>query len=282
VGNWARSPSQLSLYERCARAFEFKYVKRYNLAASWAVKGRAQHRALEHSFRQKLESGVDAPAAEVVAVFHEEVRHAFSPMATEEVVLFEGESEERIRRDGEAGLRVYLGKIAPMIQPLMVEESLECTLPSGLRLRGRIDLIDDQFRIRDAKFPTDAMDAATLHYQWQPPVYGALVHARLGRYPQFVYDVVRTGRGKVPAPVAQPPLPVQVTEALVTARLADLEAVDAQIQAGHFPRRPSAMNCSRCVYKHACWSGVLPPAAEAPESDLTGVLQASVDAVSSP
>lgn len=275
MSRWARSPSQFTLYERCPKAFEFRYVKKFNLAAAWGIKGRAAHKALAHTHTQKIESGVDLPVEDVLAVFHEEVRLGFSPMAREEVVLFEGESEDRIHVEGEAGLRVYLEKIAPGIQPLMVEEPLELVRPSGLRIKGILDLIDDQMRIRDTKFPADRMDPDTLHFQNQPPIYGALVHDKTGTWPTVIFDVVRTGRAKTPKPEAQPPLTLQVTPALAEARLRDLETVDTLIISGAFPRRPSEMNCNKCVYKHACWWGVLPPKAEAP--DLAPALQASLD-----
>jgi hypothetical protein len=288
---WARSPSQITQFEKCPKAFEYQYLKKYNLANAWQIRGRANHKALEHNFRQKIETGVDLRVDDCLEVFHAEVRQAFSPMAREEIVLFEGQSEDRIRKEGEAALRVYFTEIAPTIQPLMVEEPMEMTLPSGLRLRGKLDLVDDHMRIRDAKFPTDKMHGDTLHYQDQPPIYGALFHARVGRYPEFVFDVVRSGRAKEPLPQAQPPLSLQVTEALVRARLVDVELVDAQINAGFYPRRPSEQNCNKCVFKHACWWTVLPPKAEAPalapalaadgtpgeQGDLVPALQASLE-----
>jgi len=276
VSRFARSPSQLGAYEKCPKAYEFRYVRKFNLAASWAIRGRAVHSALEFNFKLKIESGEDRPVAECVDVFHEEVRKSFSPLAPEEIILFNGESEDRIRAEGAASVTAYMKGIAPSIQPLMVEEPLALTLPSGLELRGRVDLVDDQMQIRDAKTMTDPMRPETLHFQAQPPLYSALVHARTGHYPGFVFDVVSLGRGATPKPTVRS-LPFQVTENLVRARLADLEAVDQQIQQGLFPRRPSEFNCSKCVYKFACWSGMLPPKVEAP--DLTGVLQASLDAV---
>jgi hypothetical protein len=104
---------------------------------------------------------------------------------------------------------------------------------------------------------------------------------KVGRWPLFLFDVVRTGRAKEPKPEAQEPLALQITAPLVEARIRDVEAIDAQINAGLFPRRPSPMNCNKCVYKHACWWGILPPKTEAPpapavERDLTPVLETSL------
>lgn len=274
-GRWARSPSQITAYERCPKAFEFRYVRKFNLTSVWAIRGRAAHKALGASYGDKITSGADWPVARVVELFHEEVRQGFAPMAREEVVLFEGESEDRIHAEGEASLRVYLDRVAPGIQPLLVEEPLELVRPSGLRIRGILDLVDDAMQIRDTKFPADKMDGATLHYQNQPPVYGALLHDKTGAWPRVIFDVVRIGRAKTPKPEAQPPLTLQVTPALAEARLQDIETIDTLIQAGAFPRRPSEMNCNKCVYKHACWFGMLPPAPEAP--DLTPTLQASLE-----
>jgi hypothetical protein len=275
---WARSPSQLSMFERCPKSFEFARIKKYPLATSWQIRGRAMHAAVEAHYRQKLDTGEGIPATECIEHYQEAVRLAFSPLAHEEVVLFHGESEERIRRDGSAALQVYLTDIAPTITPVMIEESLDMTLPSGLRLRGRVDLIDDAFRIRDLKTLTDPMDPATLPYAWQSAVYPALVESQSGRLPEMIFDTVVLGRAKEPKPKAIS-VPWRATPAFVESRLRDLEAIDAQINLGLFPRRPSLFNCSKCPFRPACWSGLMPPADEAPERDLAPLLQASVDAV---
>jgi RecB family exonuclease len=278
---WRRSPSQLTLYERCPKAWEYAYVKKIKVQAAWAIRGRAVHAALARYYQAKLAGHGVLSVEEVVEQFQAEVTSAFGMRAhAEPVVLFGGESEERIRAEGEAALTVYLRDLAPTITPIAVEQPIEMVLPSGLRLTGIVDLIDDRLRIRDTKVVADRMDPATLHYQAQPPLYAALYHAQFGTYPEVVFDVVRLGRGKTPKAVAES-ITLQTTEALVAARLRDLEMVDQAITAGLFPRRPSEMNCSKCVFKHACWWTLLPTQpgdAGQPDPDLTPVLEASITA----
>lgn len=280
---WSRSPSQITTYETCPKRFEWQYLKRMRVVGSWGVKGRAVHQALAHSYTQKIDSGEDRPIGEVLEVFHEAVRRAFSPLGQSEelIVLFEDESEAQIRAIGAAQLDVYMREIAPTIQPLMVEEPVSMTLPSGLRLKGIVDLIDDAMRIRDSKFPTNKLSQNAVRYQAQPPLYAAMVQARTGAWPTFVYDAVPSGRAKVVKPQVQRGLEWRITPEFVAARLRDVELIDAQIQAGVFPRRPSEQNCSKCLFKHACWWGVLPPEAETEptQPDLIPALESSLAAV---
>lgn len=262
---FARSKSQVGTYERCPRAYEFNYVKRIKFSSYWMVKGIACHAAIAAYFNAKLETGTGLVLADALTVFRESVAEWFGPLAEAQgksPVLFDDQSREKLETEGEAQLRAYLSELAPTIEPLMVEEAAELTLPSGVRLMGRLDLVDTSLRIRDAKFPTDIMKTEDLHYDADAPFYCALFREKTGRWPAgFTFDVAALGRKKVPEPKTQSldfPEFGRLMPALVESRLADLERIDEAILAGIFPRRPSVMNCNKCVYTNLCWHGQRP------------------------
>lgn len=267
------SASQASSYKRCPQAWFYRYVEGRKVAPAWAIKGRGQHKGLAHNFGQKTETRKDLPVADVLDAFRTEVEASFQS-TTEEVILFPGESKAKIVDDGTAGLKVYQGALAPNIQPVMVEEWVEATLPWGSTLKGALDLVDETLTIRDSKFPADPMKPAELVYEGQPPLYSWLYHKLTGEWPAGVrFDVVSLGRAKEPKPKAET-IPIVVTPERVEAELRDLKAVEDSITAGVVYRRPSAMNCNRCGHRSLCWGRSEPPAA--PEVNLEPALQASL------
>jgi len=246
------SASQASSYKRCPTAWKYRYIDGIKIAPSWAIRGRAAHKALEHNYRQKIESRTDLAVGEVLDAFRTDVEAAFTS-STEEVVLFQNESKGRIVDEGVAGLTAYQSKLAPTIQPLMVEERAEVALPWGSTLLGILDCVDDRLHIRDAKFTTDPMKAGELVYEAQPPLYSLIYRAKTGEWPAGVdFDVVSLGRGQKPSPQAAS-IPVVVTPERVQDELRDLQAIEGAIQAGVVYRRASTMNCAKCGYRTLCW-----------------------------
>jgi hypothetical protein len=274
-----RSASSVGMFERCPKAFEFRYLKAVKYQTAWSIKGSAMHEAIRRYYTVMLESGESLAMPIVLEQFRENVRARLTPIGQEThgaALWFNGESPDQVLTDGVAQLRVYLEQIAPSITPVAVEERLSMTLPSGLEVVGFIDLVDAELRIRDAKFGADLPRGDDLLGEWQPIVYAALWHAQTGTWPRaMVYDIVARGRAKSPKPVVAQ-IAVPITPALVAARLADFEAIAAEMQTGRFPRRPSTMHCGKCVYKVPCWDGLQPLATR---PSLEPVLKASLAAV---
>jgi PD-(D/E)XK nuclease superfamily len=280
-----RSASSVGTFERCPRAYEYRYLKQVRYQTAWSIKGSAIHDAIRHYYTTKLETGASLAVPEVLEQFRESVQTRLGPMGQEThgaALWFNGESPDQVLTDGLAQLRVYLEQIAPTITPVAVEERLAMTLPSGLEVVGFIDLVDAELRIRDAKFGVDLPRSDGLLGEWQPIIYAALWHATTGDWPRAViFDCVSRGRGKKPNPsVAQLALPI--TPALVAVRMADFEAVAAEMTTGRYPRRPSEMHCSKCPYKSPCWGDLIPlekrPSLD-PQPSLEPSLRASLEAL---
>jgi PD-(D/E)XK nuclease superfamily len=282
-----RSASSVGMFERCPRAYEYRYLKQVRYQTAWSVKGGAIHEAIRHYYTVKLETGESLAIPDVLEQFRESVRTRLGPMGQEThgaALWFNGESPDHVLTDGVAQLRVYLEQIAPGITPVAVEERLAMTLPSGLEVVGFIDLVDAELRIRDAKFGADLPRGDDLLGEWQPIVYSALWHATTGEWPRaMVYDVVARGRAKLPKPVVAQ-IEVPITPALVAARLADFEAIAAEMETGRYPRRPSTWHCTKCPYRAPCWGDLVPldrrPSLDQPS--LAPALAASLAEVEGP
>lgn len=267
------SASQAGAYKRCPMAWHFRYVEGRKMAPAWAIKGRAQHKGLELNYRQKVETRADLAVDEVLDAMRSDVEASFHS-TTEEPILFPGESKDKIVDDGAAGLRAYHERIAPAVQPVLVEEKVSMTLPWGGTLLGVLDVVDETLTIRDAKFPADPMRAGELIYEAQPPLYATLYHAATGDWPsRILFDVVSLGRGRVPNPKTET-FAIPVTPERAQAELRDLRVVEESIKAGIVYRRASSFNCNRCGYRPLCWGRY-----ESAERDLTADLQRSVEAL---
>jgi PD-(D/E)XK nuclease superfamily len=264
-------PTSLTQWQRCEKSWDFRYRRRLRYQSVWSVKGGAIHEALATYYRLRLDTGAVMDAEAVVEVFRESVRFRQSSVGQEQhgAMLWWGdESPSQILEDGEAQLRFYLRTVAPEITPVAVEERFAADFPGDLSLTGIIDLVDDELRIRESKFPQVTPAGDALLGEWQPIIYSALWQAATGEWPRaFVLDVVTRGRAKRPRPTLAR-IEVPISEALVRSRLDDLAFTVATMevawQTGVYPRRPSMIACGRCVYKVPCWDGTGMPLASRP------------------
>jgi CRISPR/Cas system-associated exonuclease Cas4 (RecB family) len=257
------SPSYVGAFEYCPRKFEYRYVKGIRYQTQWSIKGGAMHEALKVYYTTKMDKGETVPTDGILEVFLEAVSRRLSAPGREEhgePLWFDGESPVEVLRDGAAQLGVYLERVAPGITPIAVEEPLSMPLPSGVEVRGYIDLVDDELRIHDQKFPEDLPRGESLLSEWQPVIYSALWHHQTGEWPRaFVLDVVARGRAQKPKPVVAR-IEMPITEKLVQSRLSDFawitETMSEARRTGNYPRRPSQIHCGKCVYKVPCWNGL--------------------------
>lgn len=263
------SATQASAYRRCPQAWSYRYVDGLKISPSWAVKGRGQHKAVEVNLSQKIETREDLPEDVVLDVARDTITEG---LKAEDVVLAESETPGAIVDLGVAGVRVYHAERAPLVQPVMVEERVSVQLPWGSTLLGVLDCVDEGMRVRDAKFPTDMLKLEDALYEAQPPLYAYAYRELTGDWPAgVIFDVVASGRAKVPQPKAAE-LELTVTPETVTVALADLQRVEQAIQAGIVYKRADKMVCRGCGYHALCWGtgGKLAkpaPVAVAPEPE---------------
>lgn len=263
------SPSSLDLFAKCGEAYRRRYIDGDKIPPGVAaISGQASHRGAQHNFRQKIESGEDLPASEIVDA---------SVAAMDDAVSRDG--VELSAEEADRGLKIVLGEArdivakraawhaehqAPAWQPHMVEEPLRIVVPDReYDLFGYVDLVAEavsqsrvrqsglhvvDFKNRSKKATQDEASssvaltfyaaAATLHYKEQ--VSSVVLDVSVARKSgDFDRQVIVSERG-------------QKDFAALAARL---DMVSRAIQAGVFPpAKPDAWWCSSrwCGYYATC------------------------------
>lgn len=133
------SHSQLSMWDRCARQWEYRYVKGLKIAPSGAlVLGGSYHKALEVNFRQKIRTLEDLPIDVCLDAFSDD----WEKRLVEEVGIEWGSDRPGKVKDLGVGLVAeYMNTTSFAVQPIRVEETFVKTI-AGVRFVLRMDLQD--------------------------------------------------------------------------------------------------------------------------------------------
>jgi RecB family exonuclease len=160
------SPSQCATYIDCSARWWFKYgADLPDRKSSALAVGIACHDAWRANYAQKVETKKDLPTDEVVAEF----RSAWEQQA--DMARFaKGEKAEDLRDMGEGLIAVYMDQVAPTIQPALVEVDVSGKI-GGVPVRGRIDVIDVDGRIIDAKTAKQKPSEIKPSYRFQQATY---------------------------------------------------------------------------------------------------------------
>lgn len=169
------SVSQLLTYQKCPLHYKFRYIDGLKIPPISAMTlGSSVHAALEHNFRQKIESHKDLKVNDVLDAFSDSF-----DLAKPETLWGKDEKPDKVKDDGVNLVCAYhTGKdrqgepfiyrelnqktrkyekkpvkaLSPTIQPLMVEEEFEVNFDNvDYKFIGRMDVVDDKNRVRDTK-----------------------------------------------------------------------------------------------------------------------------------
>lgn len=143
--------TQLSMFLRCPRQYEFRYLEGLKIPPSGAmVLGRSWHETLEHNFRQKIDSDRDLGLREMQEFFAAQFDAA---LANEEVTFEADERAGQLKDQGAAIVAVHHQAIAPNVRPRLVEERFAVDLGADFPfdLVGVWDLIERDGTIVDNK-----------------------------------------------------------------------------------------------------------------------------------
>lgn len=143
------SPSQLRTWMDCQARWMFRYFYEIpDSANSSLALGRSVHHALGLNFHQKIDSGVDLPAAEVIRAFCD----AYKAEA-DAITFTDAEDPLEIGVQGAALVAAFMNESAASIQPAAVEIHVgdgDAKI-GGVRVQGVIDVLDVDGRIIDFK-----------------------------------------------------------------------------------------------------------------------------------
>lgn len=141
------SPTQLNMYLRCPAQYKFRYIDNIILPPKSALtKGKAVHKGIEHNYKQKIDSLQDIKLSEV-----QEVVAAEFETAAMETEWEPDEKPGKIKDETISLATLYHNEVAPIVQPVLVEEEVLVPLSNEYKLRGFIDVLDSNGYIRDTK-----------------------------------------------------------------------------------------------------------------------------------
>ena len=163
--------TQISMYLKCPRQYELRYIQGIRLPASGAmVQSRAWHETLERNYRQKIVSGVDLRLSEMEDYYVFRLEEALSG---EEVAFRNGETLESLRDQGLAIVAAHHKVIAPRVRPSLVEEKFTISLGDDFPyvLTGVWDVVEEDGTIVDNKAYGKAPTQTDLDENLQFTVY---------------------------------------------------------------------------------------------------------------
>lgn len=237
------SPSQVGMYQRCAKQYEFRYVDGIIRPPSVAlVEGSSYHEALELNNGQKIDSHEDLPPEEVVEKFSDE----FSDRS-KEIEDWEGEKKDAVIERGTGLLNLYMAETSPVIQPVAVEKQFTMPLHVNgetIDVTGFIDT-ETEDRVLDYKGVGRAKSQGDADDDLQLATYGAASGQETAEFVCLV-------KTKTPKVVR---VETKIDDARKQWAAKVIASVAQAISAGVFPlRSPVGWECSEkfCGYWHMC------------------------------
>ena len=265
-----RSPSAMGTYFGCGEDFRRRYMEHERIPPTLSMLGgTGMHKGAEHNFRQKIDSHVDLPVADVVAAavagFDAAIAKDGLTLFPEELALGEGVAVGMKRDEVANSAAAFRLTQSPDYQPKAVEQLVRIPVPKGTHdLLGIMDLVADDIArgvddvvvdFKNAKKSKSAADAAE---STQLTFYSAAHQVQYGKPPSEVrLDVLVTTKKGVSRQLL-----VEHRDAKDFQVLANrLNAMEQGVKAGVFlPAAPGSWKCSAkwcpwftrgCVYVNA-------------------------------
>lgn len=142
------SHSQIEMYLRCPRQWEYRYVHGLKIPPSGAlIEGGCYHEALERNFKQKIYTQEDLPLEECLDTFSVvwDAR-----LLGEEFIDWEDQDPGRIKDEGISLVEKYMMTTSPSVQPAKVEEPYVSEI-AGVKFICVVDLEEVSLAVVDHK-----------------------------------------------------------------------------------------------------------------------------------
>jgi len=186
----AITQSMLGMFLRCPHQFERRYLWGEIIPPGIAARrGSATHKAAQINHEQKLHSHEDFP----VDVLQDAPRDEYVRLVKEHGVFIPKDQlteKDRLLAGGlDAATRLtklYRESLAPVIQPVLVEERLELDAGLDLPLAGTIDVLTADHWLLDLKTADKSKVTKDADYSLQLTFYAGLVAHHTGQWPKKV------------------------------------------------------------------------------------------------
>lgn len=241
------SQSQLDMWQRCPRQWEYRYISGLKMRPSGAlIEGSCYHKSLEVNFTQKKETLTDLPVDDCLDAFSAEWDKT---LANSEDVDWREMKPEAVKNEGHSLVRAYMMGMAPTVQPIEAEEWYVSKV-AGVVFVMRIDLINDVGTVIDHKTSSKQYNKADVDRDMQ----ASAAAFSLGRPVIFENHVAV----KTITPRIQLIKTVRTREDIAW-WLNCSSAIVQQMKSGIAPPRPTGWWCSSdwCGYYQICRGGLV-------------------------
>lgn len=243
------SATQISMFLRCGRQYEFRYIQGLKRPPSGAlILGKSWHSAVELNYRQKIQTETDLP----LEIVKDRFSDAFDQAFTKEVELDECEDKGQLKDLGVQITEAHHRHIAPKVQPLMVEHEFNLDLGEGFpfSLKGFWDVIERDGVIADNKSFSKIPTQSDIDKDLQLTCYSLAYRATKGQIEQGLRLDIVTKRATPKA------IQLYTKRSNADCRwfLGLIEKVAQAIESGVFFPNPSSHLCSPkwCGYWERC------------------------------
>jgi len=249
------SVNQVRTYLRCPLQYYFSQVEGLKVPPKSALTfGSVTHRSIEVNYKQKIDSHEDLPIEHVQEVWSDEFDKLKDETAWEE-----GEKPGEVKDEGILAVGVYMEELAPKIQPILAEHTINVPL-EGVEFEVKliIDLADEDRMVHDLKTSSKSPSKKQQENGLAEDIQGATYWIGF----EHVYGVPPSGfqkdylvRTKVPKTVTVPVDPIQDWQK--TRLMRQFGYVARCVRDGLFyPRDPDDWKCTPewCGFYKICHS----------------------------
>ena len=232
------SNSQVGTWIRCARQWEFRYIKGLKIPPSGAMhQGSSYHNALKANFQHKIDTKEDLRISDVLDAYDT----YWSKQ--EEEVNWEGAKPGDLKDEGIRLVSLYHKNMAPNIVPEKVEDYAEKQIGEDIKFIGYIDL-ETSDRLIDHKLRGRSMTQNDADSDTQPLSYCFLKD-------KYRFDYHVAIKKKMPEIQL---LQVNKTIADIEWYVKMVEQIVGQIRSGYAPPNPVGWHCNPkfCGYFSLC------------------------------
>jgi RecB family exonuclease len=242
------SHNQIRTYLECPYKYYLSYIKELSAPCNEKVYlGNIFHAAIEQFFLRRLDNS-EMPLEELRQLFCDKFAQE---QKQEEINWTESVSETEKR--GLAFISYFHHNIAPEIRPLMIEKELEVSLPgTEVRLKGIIDLVEEDFTIIDFKTSTSRWSESRARGSLQFLIYKYLFDVSFrASSPRIRIEQLYNGVHKS---TKHHSIVFAVTPAQIEALLERIRTIIGLIEGGNFAPTGS-FSCKWCDFRQQCQSG---------------------------
>ncbi len=242
------SHSQIRLYIECPRKYEFSYVLETPAPVNERVfLGTVFHSALEVYFNSRLQNApLELP--DLLDAYQDLFRRL------QEDREIDWQSPLRtVNERGEAFLRHFHKHLAPTLRPLMTERELDADIPgTGIRLKGVIDLVEEDHTITDFKTTSCRWTPSRANSSFQMVIYKYLYEREFGPVSRGLKYEIFYAKGS--GPIRHQTLPALCREEETDKMLRAAQLVASGIEGGKFPANAGHF-CRFCEFFRLCQRG---------------------------